>query len=533
MNLRRLAAGLGLAAILAPPLAAAPPQVHALTGARIVVAPGRVVESGTVVIRDGIVSAAGDAVEPPADARLHDLAGLTIYPGLIDAYVTVPWPEDEDGEGDDLPVAGGDARGLVVPQRDASRHAVDPERFRRLRAAGFTTAMIAPQQGLLRGTSALVNLGDGGASRNVLARGVAQNLTLRASDGGGYPASLMGAEALLRQTLYDARWYARARAAYERRPAQERPPFSPVLEALDGVASGRMRVVIETQDVLDTLRWVHLIDEFGLDAVLVGNGEEYKRLAAVAASGLPHVLPLAFPEPPGVSSSSDDLSVGLEELRHWQRAPANPGLVASRLPVAFTSHGLSDPKQIHSNLARAIARGLDPDAALAGLTTVPAELLGLAGRAGTVTPGAMANLLVVDGELFVDSPKLRQVWIDGRRYELKESKPPEVDPAGTWSVTVRTGDGQQMSFTLKLEGTADSLRGSIATPGGELPLSSVTVSGKTVEMELDSTPLGMPGTIQLSMTVTGDGGRGSGTAPPGPFTFTARRTSKPNPETTP
>src|SRR5687768_3690576 len=64
------------------------PAVHALVNAKIVVAPGKAIEKGTVVIRDGAIVAVGPAgeVEAPADARVWDLAGKTVYPGLIDAY---------------------------------------------------------------------------------------------------------------------------------------------------------------------------------------------------------------------------------------------------------------------------------------------------------------------------------------------------------------------------------------------------------------------------------------------------------------
>src|SRR5262245_48578449 len=66
------------------------PAIHALTNARLVVAPGRVIEKGTIVIRDGIITAAGADLPVPADARVWDLAGKSIYPGLIDAYSEFP-----------------------------------------------------------------------------------------------------------------------------------------------------------------------------------------------------------------------------------------------------------------------------------------------------------------------------------------------------------------------------------------------------------------------------------------------------------
>src|ERR1700709_1340774 len=69
------------------------PRVHALTNARIVTAPGKTIEKGTVLIRDGIIVEVGPDVKVPAEARAWDLAGKTIYPGFIDAYSRLDLPE--------------------------------------------------------------------------------------------------------------------------------------------------------------------------------------------------------------------------------------------------------------------------------------------------------------------------------------------------------------------------------------------------------------------------------------------------------
>src|SRR5687768_4650370 len=62
------------------------PRLHALTNARIVAAPGKTIEKGTVLIRDGLIVEVGSVVRIPAEARVWDLAGKTIYSGFIDAY---------------------------------------------------------------------------------------------------------------------------------------------------------------------------------------------------------------------------------------------------------------------------------------------------------------------------------------------------------------------------------------------------------------------------------------------------------------
>ena len=68
------------------------PRAHALINARIVAAPGKTIEKGTVLIRDGIILQAGADVKVPPDARVWDLAGKTIYPGFIDAYSRIGLP---------------------------------------------------------------------------------------------------------------------------------------------------------------------------------------------------------------------------------------------------------------------------------------------------------------------------------------------------------------------------------------------------------------------------------------------------------
>ena len=83
-----------LAALLAvnfslPSSAAEAPRVHALTNARIVTAPGKVIEKGTVVVRGGLIEGVGPQVAVPADAEVRDLAVRTVYAGLIDPYVTL------------------------------------------------------------------------------------------------------------------------------------------------------------------------------------------------------------------------------------------------------------------------------------------------------------------------------------------------------------------------------------------------------------------------------------------------------------
>lgn len=406
----------------APAIGAGPPGAgtHALVGARIVVAPGRSLPSGTVVLRDGVIAAVGSNVATPPEARIWNLEGKTLYPGLLDAWVPRAWPEEK---GDAAP-QGTHPNAAVRPERDVVAHLRDAAQWKALRAAGFTTALVVPEGGVLRGRGAIANLGDD-ARASLLARDAVQAVRLEVPRGQGdvYPESVMGVVALFRQTLLDARWHRQAHAAYRANPAQARPAFDASLAALEPAAHGETAVAFECEHLLDAIRARRLAEELGLRAWLVGSGEEYQRLAELRERPLPIVLPVAFPERPAVGKEGDDRTVTLADLRHWDAAPANPARLAeAKLTFALTSFRQKEPAKLWGAIARAIDAGLSADAALAALTSTPAELLGLSGRAGSIEPGKMANLVVVDGDLFVAEPKIEAVWIDGRRYvrELDE-----------------------------------------------------------------------------------------------------------------
>ena len=518
---------LAAASAAASAAAADPPRAHALIGARLVVAPGKVIDAANLVVRDGVIAAAGAKAETPADARVWDLEGLTLYPALIEAYTVRATPDAKDDKSQN-----GHPNKLVRAERDIASLAADEAAYKKLREAGFAVALVAPKEGLFRGRSALVTLATADLAKSLLRRGVAQHVAIKphSGDDAGYPDSLMGAVALFRQTLLDARWQSDAQRAYARDGRQARPALSPALAALESAATGKETVVFETENVLDTLRDAALADEFDLRAWIVGNGHEYERLDEVRATGLPHILPLSYPKKPKPGAKGDP-NIELRALRHWDKAPANPqALLSTGLDVSFTTFGLDDVGKLYENLHQAIERGLTADQALAALTVAPAKLLGIADRAGTLESGKMANLIEVEGDLFVEKPKIRAVWIEGERFEVKAAKPAEIDPAGTWELTVKTPDGQSIPATLEITGEAGAWTGSIAALGQEVDLSSAEVSGKKLSVGFEGAAFGQPGTITLELEIDGDHATGSGQTEGGALEVSGSRTPKPGTE---
>ena len=537
-----------LCALLIGPLNAAElrqplPGVYAIVDVRVVTAPGEVLDSATIVVRDGVIEAVGTDIQPPPDAALvtferdDEQPPITVYPGLIDPYLVLAPAAESDGGDDEETERVPGRHPLIRPDFELNAAAWPADKIEAHRRAGFTTALMAPAAGLLRGNSVLANLGDGGMSDNLLRRDVAQHAHLQErSPDGNYPQSLMGSVALFRQTLLDAAWQRRARAAWQANPAQARPQWLHGVDALAPVLAGDQPLVFESKDVLDSLRILDLVDA-ETDLVLVGHGEEYKRLADFDRK-VPHILPLDFPSAPDVESADegDDVTehnrdVSLEELRHWRYAPENPArMVAAGFPVLFTAQRQSSPAELFANIAIAVEHGLDADAALAALTTGTAEWLGIADRAGRVAPGYMANLVVVEGDLFAEQPTISEVWVDGHRFELAKLTPPEVDPAGTWNLTLGLEGMGDLEATLTLSGEPSNMQGTLVVMGNESPLSEARVSGKQLQVKIDAARFGGAGTVSINMDIEGERGRGNGSGPFGEFTVRGTKSSGPGDE---
>ena len=452
--------------LLLPGYRPAPPGAHALVGARIVVKPGEVIETGTVIIRDGLIEQVGKDEAIPADARVWDLKGMTIYAGFIDPYspatpAATPVVTARGG-GARPPVASatedltaGTVRFLgttsaerdaaegpgyelarVTPERSVAKtYATDARANERMREIGFAAANFAPASGIIRGVSALAALSDEPAGKAMIRPEVFQHVSLEAGGGmgGGYPGSLMGVVAAVRQAFFDAQHYQVDHDDYLAHPGRRsRPDFNPGAEALEPALRKRMTVVFEPRSALMVDRAARLARELGLDYCLVASGQEWRRPDLANAAGVPFIVPLNFPANPQVPSEDDWEQVTLDELRAWDWAPENPAVLRGLgLEIALTTSGLTDKSAFRRNLKAAMDRGLVEKDALAALTTVPARLCGVSALLGTVEPGKLANLTVVDGKGYFDpESKVRAVWVDGKYFRVTSTEAaPTNNPA--------------------------------------------------------------------------------------------------------
>ncbi len=445
------------------------PRLHALIHATVVIAPGKVLRDANLVLRDGLIVSV-DSNPPPADARVWDMTGKTIYPGFIDSYSRIglpkswrPLPErppknDENSDEKEPPPDPATGASHWNPKVTPERNAAEVLKFEKdeieaARGLGFTAAWVVPGRGILRGTSAVINLSGAAPNASLLQPQAAQHVAFEISEGEGvYPTSLMGCIALIRQTLLDGQWQA---AAEKNAAVGERPAANRSLDALAGPLSGKDTVVFETGDELDFLRVARIANEFRLQTAMLGNGYEYRMLGSLKKINAPLILPLNFAETPDVETPEKALDVSLAALEHWDLAPGNAARVeAAQIPFAFTSAGLHDPKkEFWTNLRLAVKRGLSEDAALAALTITPAKLTRLESSLGTIVQGKIANLTVASGDLFTDGDAvILGTWIDGKNFETDAAR--RIDLRGGWKLTF--SHPAPAAVDLTIEGTAES-----------------------------------------------------------------------------
>lgn len=490
------------------------PRWHALTHARLIPSPGALVEDATIVLRDGVIVSVETGGEAPAGARVWDCSGLTVHAGFVEMYAGVEAP---------LP----DATGLggywqsekVVPQRSAldGERLIDSE-VESLRGAGFTAAAIAPSDGVLGGSSAVVALGAGegdvaAATPEVIEDGVYQTLAFRRASWGSegslaYPNSEMGAIALIRQALMDADHHAACLGVDATDVTGHEPPQPN--EALDALRRGGAPFLFNASSELQLLRAARLADEFNRPVMVLGSGTEFRRLDAVLAAGLPLVIPVNYPEAPDVSTSMAADAHSLRDLATWEHAPSNARrLVDGGAMVALTSAKLDDRGDFMAGVRQAIERGLDPEDALRALTVTPARLLGVDDRLGKVEPGRLAHLVVRTADPFDEDSEIRDVWVAGRRFEIEAA--PADTHEGDYAFRLETADGPiEGTLRLKSSSSAEVLVGE-----DSIELNELKVGPQHMHFHLEAEALAPEGVFSGTGLFEGEAIHGSLVGPDG------------------
>jgi hypothetical protein len=366
----------------------------------------------------------------------------------------------------------------------------DAEAFAGPQSAGITAALSAPSSGIFRGLSAVINLGGATSQAMIIKAPIAEHIGFTPLRNGGFPNSLLGVFAALRQTLLDAQHYGAEQAAYAKNPrGMRRPETDPSLDALLPVLARQIPVVMEAASAREIERALDLAKEFNLRAIIAG-GEEADQVAArLKAENVPVLLSLNFPRRPTASADADPEP--LRVLRARVEAPKLASkLAAAGVRFAFIDGGLTTWSEFLANAGRTVEGGLSADQALRALTTTSADILGVADRLGTIETGKIANLTLTRGDLFAG--RVTQVFVDGVPIDVRAQGAGAAAMAnGTWTVTVTMDEGEK-PVTMALQQFGDQLRG--------------TIQGALGSSQISNGSIGADGALHFTATVTMGGG---------------------------
>lgn len=404
-----------LLAVSALTLVAAPATAQSvvITNARLAIGDGsEPIDDGVVIVKAGKIVYAGPRSSAGAfeTDQAHDVGGKWVTPGLV-AAVTDLGLADSGGVSQSNDNSASKARfnaslDVAPAINPASQH------ISVARVGGLTRAIVTPSQGesLFAGQGAVIDLG---ADPDPISKPRAFQLANLGETGARLSGgSRTAAHVELRNALAEAMAYANNRwdGSDTILPRMD-------AKALGPVVSGEQKLFIEVERAADILGAIALKQEFPkLDLVLVGASEGWLVAKEIAAAGIPVV-----------ANPINDLPDSFEKLAATQsnvgRMTAAGVKVAIGTMAGSTGNQPRNAAQYAGNLVALQkvprATGLSWGKALAAITSVPAEIVGMGGRFGVLKPGAAGDVVIWDGDPLEVSSAPLHVYIDGIEQPLQ------------------------------------------------------------------------------------------------------------------
>ncbi|KLT64978.1 amidohydrolase family protein [Pedobacter sp. BMA] len=507
------------------------PGMFAFTNATIVVNANQTLTNATLLIKGQTIQAVGAGVAVPKGYVVVDLKGKFIYPSLVDAFTSYGIAETPaQGRG-----FGGQRQSIFVSTKKGAygwNEAIRPETYVKsifsadskkadeLRKVGFGSVNVISRDGIARGVSAAVTLNDDADNNLILKDQTAANYSFnKGTSSNDYPTSLMGSIALLRQTYYDAQWYSKQKEEYN--------------ISLDEFGKQQaMPQIFEVDGWANILRADKIGKEFGKKFIIKSAGDEYQRINEVKATGASLIIPLSFPKAYDVEDPAEARNVSLSQMKGWELAPTNPAVLEKAgVKFALTAFGLENSRDFWGNIRSAIENGLTEKQALLATTTIPAELLGISDKVGSLEKGKVANFLISSDNLFKNGNIIFENWVQGKRFIV--NKMDVSDVRGTYNLNI---DGVG-ALTLKITGTGGGSAAAIERTGADSVKTTATFTRNgdwvSINFNLKKNPKGdvrLSGYITSAnpITIKGESALADGSA--GKFTASYKEAAKEMPK---
>jgi imidazolonepropionase-like amidohydrolase len=392
----------------------------ALRGGKLLTITHGVIEHGVLVMQNGKITAVGGASTAiPRDAKVIDVTGMTVYPGLIDSETHLGLTEisSEQSTNDMLEASDEIMPHMHVYDAFHAETALIPV----ARVNGITNAVVAPAIGdTLPGQDSFIQLAGRSSEEMLLVRDIAMPLNFtgrqrrnESLQSSRFPSTRMGMATQLRQAFVDALDYEQRMAAYQKRKAsgddRDRNAMTPKrdlrLEALLPYLHGQKPVILAAEEANDLLTALNLANEFHLKVVLNHLAHAGSLVDKIAATGLPVIVGPIYEQP--------------KESERYDAVFKLPAELAKRgVKIAFASYDAHNVRNLPYAAGYAAAFGLPYDEAMKALTLNPAEIWGVADKLGSLDTGKQANVVVANGDPLDVKTDVKHVFIGGEEIPL-------------------------------------------------------------------------------------------------------------------
>jgi imidazolonepropionase-like amidohydrolase len=396
---------------------------YVIQNARIVTVSGAEIPRGSVVIgTDGKIAAVGANVSAPANAQVIDAAGLTVYPGMMDAGTSMGLSEISQGANSTVDIA---EVGSFNPNAQAI-YGLNPHSSHVgvTRVVGITHVASLPNGGIISGQAAIVNLaGWTPPEMQVVPRAaLVINLPRSGFAGRGFAAFLAAQQQgssqdaqrmrerqldSLRTMLRDAEAYGKAIDAAARDRSVPRVQRDVVLASLVPAVRGQMSVIFTADRAADIRAAVSFAKEMKLKPVILGGGDAWQVASLLKENDVPVIVNTVMSLP---RREDDPYDVNYSSPGKLQKAGV-------RFAISAGDEG-AEVRNLPYTAGMASAFGLPKDEALKSVTLYPAQIMGVSDRFGSIEPGKVANLVVTDGDLLEAKTNTKYLFIDGRPVPL-------------------------------------------------------------------------------------------------------------------
>ncbi len=402
--------------------ASAANETVALKGGKLLTITHGVIENGVVVMQNGRITAVGAAgTAIPAGAKVIDVTGMTVYPGLIDSETHLGLTEIS---ADRMTVDVLEPSDEIMPHMHVSDafHA-ETALIPVTRINGITNAIVAPASGdTLPGQDSFIQLAGASATEMLIVRDIAMPLNFtgqqrrnQSFESAKFPFTRMGMATQLRQAFIDAQDYDQKMAAYEKKKSSTdekekdkagAPPKRDLkLEALLLYLHGKKPVVVAAEQPNDLLTALELANEFHLKVILNHVTHSAALLDKVAATGLPVIVGPIYEQP--------------KESERYDAVYSIPAQLAKRgVKIAFASYDAHQARNLPYAAGYAVGFGLPPEEALKALTINPAQIWGVDKDLGSLEVGKLGNVVVANGDPLDVKTDVKHVFIQGQEVPL-------------------------------------------------------------------------------------------------------------------